>query len=332
MRRNLILISVPAAIGAALALLGQGAKGGLTWAGLSAPLTAAGEGLRALSLSGAAGNLAAWAAVLLLCALPLLLFLPARKLGVPRGRGDLLLPLCSLVLLALCFFTVNPTWLGEPASAFFPVAALWAAVSVLAAWFVLTLLRGFDAAPAQALGAAIRPLLTGCAALWALGSAFGRAAEAAGRWSAVLEGNTATGGALIMGTLPDFPDFPGSLNFTLAALVILAVLELLPDLLAALTLLWGAELAGALGALTFGQAEVELCGKTAASCRRAAQAAALLSAAANLFQLCTLTALRSSYFTVILPLFPVVLSAALYLLCRCLERGKQLQDDSDSII
>ena len=33
-----------------------------------------------------------------------------------------------------------------------------------------------------------------------------------------------------------------------------------------------------------------------------------------------------------LPLIPLILSAALYLLCRCVQRGRELQEDNDSII
>ena len=33
-----------------------------------------------------------------------------------------------------------------------------------------------------------------------------------------------------------------------------------------------------------------------------------------------------------MPLIPLILSAALYLLCRCVQRGRELQEDNDSII
>ena len=37
-------------------------------------------------------------------------------------------------------------------------------------------------------------------------------------------------------------------------------------------------------------------------------------------------------FSLDLPLLPLPLAAALYLLCRCIQRGKELQEDNDSII
>ena len=70
--------------------------GGGTGMNLSTSLVQAGEGLRALAVQGFWGNLAAWALVLALSALPLLL------LVLPRGRGpltgtDTLLPLSTLL-------------------------------------------------------------------------------------------------------------------------------------------------------------------------------------------------------------------------------------------
>lgn len=72
--------------------------------------------------------------------------------------------------------------------------------------------------------------------------------------------------------------------------------------------------------------------RTAENCRRVAQATVLLAVLANLLQLVQGGNLHSSRFSNNLPLFPLPLSAALFLLCRCLQRGKELQDDSDSII
>ena len=65
--------------------------------------TRAGEGLRALSLTGFLGNLSAWAIILAVSSLPLLL------LKLPKGRcaltgTDTLLPLSSLLIFLALFF------------------------------------------------------------------------------------------------------------------------------------------------------------------------------------------------------------------------------------
>ena len=74
-RRNLALAAGSALLGGALAVL-SGRLGSAETAGtFSAPVRWLGSGLRALSLSGFWGNLAAWLLVLLVCAVPVLLVL-----------------------------------------------------------------------------------------------------------------------------------------------------------------------------------------------------------------------------------------------------------------
>ena len=135
------------------------------------------------------------------------------------------------------------------------------------------------------------------------------------RWAETAEGNTA-----------------GGYGLTVVVLAIAAVLTLIPDLLAALTLTWGADLAEALGDTTFTREAVLLCQRTADRCRTVAVATMLIAVVTNLLQLLLLGVLRSAFYSVTVPVIPLVLSVALYLLCRCLRRGKELQDDSDSII
>ena len=77
--------------------------------------------LRELSLSGSAGNAAAWALVLLASALPLV---PAILLLLRRRRWtDALLLLLPPTIFAALYFGVNPTLAG-PVGQFLPVAAL----------------------------------------------------------------------------------------------------------------------------------------------------------------------------------------------------------------
>lgn len=329
MKRKGVIVFGAAALGAALALLGGAVERTNAWSGLTAPLRAAGEGLRSLSLSGTAGNLAAWAIVLAVSALPLLLLAWTRRRW-GRGREDWLLVLGCPVLFYGLYYLVNPTLLGGAAldalkggdldgamSALFLLGAVGTLLSLAVAWLVLKLLRGMNEAPTDRLTASFRPLLVGGAALLAFSSAYVRLADFLDLSRSVTEGNTAA---------------PASAASTNVMLFLLALLELAPDLLAALTLLWGGDLAGALGDRTFGQETLDLCVRTAESCRRVAQATVLLAVLANLLQLVQVGNLHSSRFSTSLPLFPLLLSAALFLLCRCLQRGKELQEDNDSII
>lgn len=294
---------------------------------LTAPFRVVGEGLRALSLSGGAGNAAAWLVVLILSALPLAALFWLRRSGLEKRGEDWLLALAVPQIFYLLYYLVNPTLLSAgtqiPGEAwtvladFLPFAAGGTLLSTLLAWAALRLLRRLETASASRLAGAFCPLLTACAVLMAFGSVWGRANEVRSQYAAVLEGNTA-GGA--------------SLRLTYGMLLFLGVLKLIPDLLAAMTLLWGADLAKVLGREAFGQEAVELCGRTADTCRNIARTSVLVAACANLLQLMLLGRLHTSHFSVILPLETLMLSVGLFLLCSCLQRGKELQEDSDSII
>ena len=64
----------------------------------------------------------------------------------------------------------------------------------------------------------------------------------------------------------------------------------------------------------------------------ALSASLLLALGENLLQLALFSRLSTLHFSLDLPLIPLILSAALYLLCRCIQRGRELQEDNDSII
>ena len=119
---------------------------------------------------------------------------------------------------------------------------------------------------------------------------------------------------------------------SLAVIWAVCALEAAPGLLSAATMVWGAELARALGREDFDREGVELCGRTAQACRILAQATVALAVSANLLQLLLLPLLHAVRPALSLPLVSLALSAGLMLLCRCLRRGQALQEDRDSII
>jgi len=77
---------------------------------------------------------------------------------------------------------------------------------------------------------------------------------------------------------------------------------------------------------------VTFCQKTAGDCVKVVRRTVEGTAAINLLQLVFLSRLYDSSFQLEFPLLTLVLAAGLYLLCRFLEQGHQLQLDSDSII
>lgn len=294
---------------------------------MTAPIELAGGLLRELSLSGPGGNVLAWALVLLVSCLPLLL------LVLPRGRGrwhgeDLLLPGCALLFLVLAFCLVNPTWQPSP---IFPEVWMLAAFGIwgmgLVSWLVLRLLRGLEEGTMEKVSAVLRVLLVGCAALLVFAAALhgSRAVAAAVDGPApeqIAMGQLITGGPF------DRVMSAGSLWLT----AVLALAELVPNLLAAWVLLLAADLTDALALGPFSGESAARCAATARRCRLAIQLTLALALGGNLVKLALVGVIPQVQFSLDLPLLPLTLAAALYLLCRCIQRGKELQEDNDSII
>jgi len=310
MKRDSFKLLLAAAVGGGSALLlGEGVPA-LSWGGLNAPFLWYGSALRNLSLSGFWGNLAAWAAVLFVSALPLLIL---RK----KGGWERSFPvLAAAVLLAGQYFLVNPTRLNTPLREAFPVAALETVLSLAAAWWVLVWLRRLGTVEQARLTGVFRRMFRVCGLLLTGASAFGTVRALCADWTGIAQGNTAA---------------PDGLGVTFAVLVLLSALRFLPDLLAGLTLLLGGELAAELDN-GFGQEGVALCERVARVCAMAAQITVAAAAAVNVLQLLLIEILRDASFRLEIPLFTLALSAGLMLLCRILKRGRELQEDSDSII
>lgn len=301
---------------------GQGAEA------LAEAVEAAGGWLRQLSLSGAGGNLLAWAIALLLSALPLLL------LVLPRGRGtlrweDALLPLAALTLFALIYGAVNPGWMTSPFSDGWALAALGAALgTALAAWLILQLLRGLEGSSPKKLSQVLQVLLLACGALLILAAAARGSGNLLDIWD---QGDVAAARQWAeqeLGFQGSFPTQAADRAFLSA----LAVLDVVPSLLGAWVLALAAGLTAALGTDPFAPESVMECERVARRCRLALTAALLLALGENLLQLALYTRLSTLHFSLNLPLIPLILSAALYLLCRCIQRGRELQEDNESII
>lgn len=293
---------------------------------LTAPIELAGGLLRELSLSGPGGNVLAWALVLLAAGLPLLL------LVLPPNRGrrhweDIFLPASSLLLIGLAFCAVNPSYLDRFFGSTLLIAAAVIWVSLLVFWGVLRLLRGMEEAPLERLSGVLRILLVGCAALLV----FAAASRVSG---AIVEINNLQQDWTLFLAVASVPEPSGltgdqALNIALA----LPLVELIPDLLGAWMLLLAADLTTALARDPFGEESVGRCVTTARWSRLAIQATLVLALGVNLVKLARYDSLITEVkVSLDLPLIPLILSAALYLLCRCVQRGRELQEDNDSII
>ncbi len=291
---------------------------------MTAPIELAGGLLRELSLSGPGGNVLAWALVLLAAGLPLLL------LVLPPNRGrrhweDIFLPASSLLLIGLAFCAANPSYLNDDFGTTWLIAAAVVWVSLLVFWGVLRLLRGMEEAPLEKLSGVLRILLVGCAALLV----FAAAARGSG---AVVEINDSQQDWTLFLAVASVPE-PTGLTADQFFVFALPLLELIPDLLGAWMLLLAADLTTALAREPFGEESVGQCVTTARWSRLAIQVTLVLALVINFVKLFWFDYLSGLVeISLDIPLIPLILSAALYLLCRCVQRGRELQEDNDSII
>ena len=126
---------------------------------------------------------------------------------------------------------------------------------------------------------------------------------------------------------------PGvSLEWTNFSIILLAAADLIPTLLGCGALILAGRLARTIEADPFGEETVPLAEKLRRDCRRIAGASVLIYAGGNLFQFLFLPFLRRGDLSVSFPMFPVLLAAALDLLCRYFRRAKAVSDDNESII
>lgn len=271
--------------------------------------------LRELSLSGGPGNAKAWAAVVLLTALPAL-----GLLWRGRSRWDWLLPLASLEIFGGLYFLVNPTLLHplawEEIGILWSLAVAGGVTSTLLGWAVLRGLSRLGSAGGS-LGQTLEELLRWAAVLLGWLAAWSQGADLLDKIRALQAGNTA----------------PGlDLTPTICVLCLLAAANLLPALLGSAALYWGGALAQALESSPFSQDTVTLAETLSRRCGQIAAASVLACAGGNLLQMLLFPLLYSVRIQVSFPFATVLLAAVLRLLCRYFRRAKAVSDDNETII
>ena len=275
-------------------------------------LTWLGEQLRSWSLSSPGGNAAAWAVVLALTALPSL-----GLLWRPRCKWDWLLPLMAAEIFAGLYLLVNPTLVSAeyPAGQMIALAVGGSLCATLLAWAILRWMMRMENSPS--LGQTLERLLKCSAVILGWLAAWSQGAAALEKIHAAAAGNTAPGVVL----------WP-----TNAAVIFLAIADLIPSLLGCAMLLWGGKLARMLEADPFAEDTVALAEQLSRRCGQVAAASLLVCVAGNLAQMALLPVLRTMNFSVSFPLVTVLLAVSLDLLCRYLRRAKAVSDENESII
>lgn len=309
------LFAAEAALCAALSVLLRGAAG-MDAGVLAFPFAQIGRGLRALSLSGAAGNAAAIALYVLLSLIPAAAFV-LRLRRAERDGEDALLLLMSATLFGVLYLMINPALLGRsniPASMVRP--ALGGLVyAELCAYAVLRVLRGAFDANAARLRRYLRALLLALAAVLVYAASGRTATDLLDGLESLKKANTGSTG----------------LGWTQAFLTVRALAGAVTPVLDVWVIFAALRLIDARAAGEIGPAE-QAAQTLAARCRAGLSISVLLSLTVYLTQVLFSERLRQVALDVTFPLTSIAFCLGALLLARLMQENRRLQADNDLFI
>lgn len=303
MKKYRLWISLTPVAGISLALGLWGGGDLLTL--LTFPFAPLSDGLRALSLTGPAGNALAWALYLALSLWPLV-WLAFRLKGKRAGGEDCLLPLLCGALLTAFYQMINPGELrvmfGQAAGMGRPLLAVtvW---SVLCCYLTLRLGRAAMESRLQALSRWL-PRLT-----WLLMAVF----------VAVLFGKEVSACVLA---------WREGNYFSIVTLAAAAV----PTVFAIRTTKAAGHLLSALGEGRYSQRALDAANTLSSVCGTALAATAVTELLYNLMQVVGASAIGNVDLSLSLPVVQLVFLLAALLLARLIAHGQRLQQDNDLFI
>lgn len=283
------------------------------------PFEIVGIGLRALSLSGSAGNVCAIALYSLFCLLPVFLLLYR---GKRASKEDALLVVLSALLFYVMYMMINPQLMGSLLSlgdGSIGKAILGGLVwSVAVCYIVLRLLRFWSNADKPQLKKSLAPLLILCAVIFVY-AAFGSC------WSVLMnhlqtlkESNTA---------LTKSQLFPSRVF-----LVLQYIVSALPYVLDVFIVFRTLTLLKEMAEQPYSHSCVGCAQALAGLCVRSLAATVISIAALNLLQLIFADSIRSINGTLSIPVISMAFAVAALLFARLIGDNKELQDENDLMI
>lgn len=284
---------------------------------LAVPFAQLGQGLRALSLSGAAGNVAAIALYAAICLLPAAIFVRHLRRTGPAAE-ELCLLLLSATLFGVLYVMINPALLDRlpvPDRAFGQAVLGGLVWCELCAYGVLRLLRGAFGADQAALHRYARWGLLLLAAVYVYCASGQTVTALLARFDALYAANTDHTGLGLTKAFFILRALGDAAVYTLDVWVILAGLRLL------------AAREAEDGALAAEAAEL-----TARRCRTALSVTMLLSLLLYLAQIAFAAGLRQVALEVSLPLGSIAFCLGALLLARLVQENHRLQADNDMFI
>ncbi len=294
---------------------------GVFSAAMAFPFEQIGQGLRALSLSGAVGNAAAILLYVGICLIPAAAMPILQK---KRGlyRDDWLLALLSITLFVVVYLMINPGALGPLLGGTTGLgvgkAALGVTVwSVLCGYLILRLLRLFFLERRDKLQKYMVLLLRLLSLLFvymAFGACLSKLLDSL---ASVQAGNV--GNEHLLGTTYFF-------------LGLQYAVDALPYLLDVFVVLAAVRLLEALSADRYSPQSVKAAGELSRLCGKALAATVLSDIAFNLLQILFAKSLMVLNTTLNIPVFSIAFVLGVLLVTRFIAENKQLKDDNDMFI
>lgn len=311
-----IFAALCAVMGAMPALLAEAFSGIMAF-----PFEQIGLGLRWLSLSGGAGNIAAIVIYAAICLLPLLW---ALWRGRKRGwhNGDWLLPVFSLMLFGVIYLMINPGLLANTLLGGEGIEAMKAALggccwSVLVAIAVLALLRRSNQADRGQNQRYLGNMLNILAFFFAAMAFGGGVADFSADLTKLYEGNTM---------------YEPGLTNTVIAIALQNIAATLPYALDALVALKGAQLMSSVSADRYGEETLAMAEALQRFCVLCLKITIITSVVVNILQLAFIEGLYAVDVKVVIPLLSIGFVLLTMTLLGFMRENKALKDDNDLFI
>ncbi|MFV0519308.1 MAG: hypothetical protein ACK5LY_03435 [Lachnospirales bacterium] len=319
LRRNLIkilfFISVISILSSVLSIfLGKSALYMVTF-----PFEQIGNLLRMMSLSSGIGNIIAFALYIIFCLIPIIYFFKRLQSGVEK-KEELLLWLISLLLFLVIYLMINPTYI----SYIFPIGMELGKISlcitiytVIFTYFIFRLLRKFENMETEIMLTYLNSLLCGLCCILVVAIFYSELYELLNNFKSLLKGNEG---------------YENELTISYVFLILGYVVNVLPFVLNIYIIFSGFKIIEELKVNPYSEEVGFLAGKTKDLCKKTIIIILSAKMIFNLTQLLFATHIRSSDFTMEIPIVSLILILIILIISRHFEELRKVKDDNDMII
>ncbi|MEG0913619.1 MAG: hypothetical protein RSD35_03545 [Oscillospiraceae bacterium] len=278
------------------------------------PFVQIADGLRYLSLSGAAGNIVAVALYIALCLIPLMFFV-FQWTKHRLTYTDALLPVVTILMFIILYQLINPGLITNAAATkALPCTTLY---SVIFTYLILTLIKLFQDKAIKKLCKYFNFLLwavnimLACSAVFTVTVAF---AQSIKDLQAANSGNT------------------DLLGLTYVFMFFGMLADVIPLVSGIVVVFFGMRLVSYFGADRYSEKTVLSANRLSCACKTALAVTVLSTMVFNVLQYAFASQLHQINGNINIPILSIVFVLAVFLFSQIISEGKALKDDNDSII